>query len=218
MSDIVQYTPWSIDISNINDFTVPAGAFSISNVSPIEALAQMAQQVGCMLKCDDEKQIIAILPRYPVSPWATPGATPDVTIHEAVILSHSENEQLNKLCNSCWARGEQQGISAQIRRAGTAGDIATADINEPLIVDNQAARLAGTNAIANTGKKRIHNIVLPVQPDLPPLTAGMLIGVSNTDVFKGTIDSWSVSAQTVQAGGNVAIDIEQNINVIQHLE
>jgi len=55
-----------------------------------------------------------------------------------------------------WIRGEQQGVSCQVKRAGTAGNVNAADISNQLIVDNQAARTAGTVALAETGKKRVN--------------------------------------------------------------
>ena len=55
-----------------------------------------------------------------------------------------------------------------------------------MIVDNQAARVAGTNALAETGDKLSVNLSMPVMADLPPATPGMLVGVTiNSEVFKG---------------------------------
>jgi hypothetical protein len=112
-------------------------------------------------------------------------------------------------------RGEQQGISAKVKRAGTAGNIAADDISAQLIVDNQAALIAGTNALADTGNKLNINISLPIMADLPPATPGMLIGIrEGVDVFKGTCDSVTISASVSDTGD---IDIEQSITVVRHV-
>lgn len=81
-------------------------------------------------------------------------AIADVNIHDSVILDYNTDEEINQLCNACWLRGEQQGVSAKVVRAGTAGNIATSDVSAQLIVTDQAARVAGTVMIADSGKKQ----------------------------------------------------------------
>ncbi|RLV61010.1 hypothetical protein D5018_03990 [Parashewanella curva] len=216
VSDILQNSGWSADVSAINDFTIPAGALSLSQVSPIEAVNQMAGQLGCMLECDDEKRTIKVLPKFPTTPWNFNDATVDVSLHESVITNHSETEQINKLCNACWVRGEQFGVSAKVKRTGSAGDVPAADINQPLIVHNSAAQLAGTHAIAETGRKRNHSITVPIMNDLPPLKSGMLLGVAlDGRTFKATINSVNID---VRIGDNAAITVSQTVNAIEPLE
>ncbi|MCT7942376.1 hypothetical protein [Shewanella holmiensis] len=215
LSNILQFTDWTVALNGIVDFNVPAGAFSVGNKSPIEQVQEAVSQLGCMLVCDDENQLLTVVPRWPTSPWMMDGATPDITLHDAVITSYSESKEIGTECNVVWLRGEQQGISAKVKRAGSAGNIATDDISAQLIVDNQAARTAGTNALADTGNKLNINMSLPIMADLPPLTPGMLVGVrEGVEVFKGTCDSVSISASVSNTGD---IDIEQSITVVRHV-
>ncbi|MCW3171438.1 hypothetical protein [Shewanella subflava] len=215
LNNILQNTGWSVDLNGIVDFVVPAGAFSVGNKSPIEQVQEAVAQLGCMLLCDDENQALTVVPRWPTSPWMMAGAAPDITVHDAVITRYSESKEIGTECNVVWLRGEQQGISAKVKRAGSAGDIATDDISAQLIVDNQAARTAGTNALADTGNKLNITMSLPIMADLPPLTPGMLIGVrEGVDVYKGTCDSVSISASISNTGD---IDIEQSITLVRHV-
>lgn len=216
LSDLIQYSPWSVSLNGVTDFTIPAGVFSTSGKSPLEAINDAAEEVGCMVLSDDATQTLTVVPRWPTVPWLMSGANADITVHEAVILAHSMKETRQVLCNSVWIRGEQQGVSCQVKRAGTAGNVNAADISNQLIVDNQAARTAGTVALADTGKKRIHNISLPIMADLPPLTVGMLVGVRDgASLFKSVCDSVNISANVSDAG---EISIEQAITVIESLE
>ena len=215
LNDILQFTGWTIALNGIVDFNVPAGAFSVGNKSPIDAVQEAVAQLGCMLLPNDETKELTVVPRWPNVPWLMDGVTPDLTVHDAVITSYSESKEISTECNVVWLRGEQQGISAKVKRAGTAGNIAADDISAKLIVDNQAARTAGTNALADTGNKLNINMTLPIMADLPPATPGMLIGIrEGVDVFKGTCDSVTISASVSDTGD---IDVEQTITVVRHV-
>ena len=216
LGDLLQNTGWTVELNGITDFTIPAGAFSVGNKTPIEAVAEAVGQLGCMILTDDAAKKLTIVPRWPTAPWAMATAVPDLALHDAVITSYSDSVSRNPLCNVVWLRGEQHGISAKVKRAGSAGNIPAADISAQLIVDNQAARVAGTNALAETGDKLSVNLSMPVMADLPPATPGMLVGVTiNSEVFKGVCDSWTIRA-TVSDRGD--IDIEQSITLISPLE
>lgn len=219
ISDILQQgagsAGWTVELIGIADFTVPAGAFSVGNKSPIDAIHEAATQLGCMILADDAIRKLTIIPRWPTAPWQMATAVPDLTLHDAVITNYSESVERNPLCDVVWLRGEQQGISAKVKRTGSAGNIPAPDINAQLIVDNQAARIAGTNALADTGDKLNINLTLPVMADLPPAVPGMLIGIrEGAEVFKGTCDSWSIRASVSDRGD---IDIEQTITVIRSI-
>jgi hypothetical protein len=215
LNDMLQFTGWTIALNGIVDFNVPAGAFSVGNKSPIDAVQQAVAQLGCMLLSNDETKVLTVVPRWPTVPWLMDGVIPDLTVHDAVITSYSESKEISPECNVVWLRGEQQGISAKVKRAGTAGNIAADDISAQLIVDNQAARTAGTNALADTGNKLNINMSLPIMADLPPATPGMLIGIrEGVDVFKGTCDSVTISASVSDTGD---IDVEQTITVVRHV-
>lgn len=216
LGDLLQTTGWTVELSGIPDFTIPAGAFSVGNKTPIEAVAEAVGQLGCMILTDDAAKKLTIVPRWPTAPWEMATAVPDLALHDAVITSYSDSVSRNPLCDVVWLRGEQQGISAKVKRAGSAGNIPAADISAQLIVDNQAARVAGTNALAETGDKLSVNLSMPVMADLPPATPGMLIGVTiNSEVFKGVCDSWTIRATVSERGD---IDIEQSITLISPLE
>jgi hypothetical protein len=219
ISDILQQgaptAGWTVELNGIADFTVPAGAFSVGNKSPIDAIHEAATQLGCMILADDATRKLTIIPLWPTAPWEMATAVPDLTLHDAVITNYSESVTRNPLCDVVWLRGEQQGISAKVKRTGSAGNIPAPDINAQLIVDNQAARIAGTNALADTGDKLNINLTLPVMADLPPAVPGMLIGIrEGAEVFKGTCDSWSIRASVTDRGD---IDIEQTITVIRSI-
>ncbi len=207
MADIIQNTPWTI-ASNIVDYPVPALAFSYKSKNPAEALAICASAAGAMLSVDDNNQQITINPKWPVMPWATDSATCDVIINDSVILTHSTTDIINPSCNAVVVRGEQQGVAAKIKRAGSAGDLYASDVVDKLITDNQAARQRGSCELANTGNKEQSSIRTKIMTDLPPIKPGMLIGIQYQSLlYKATCDIATYSA-SVSSDGKVSVNQE----------
>lgn len=216
MGDILTASGWSVELVGFLDFNVPAGVFSTTGKAPIESVNEIADMIGCIVIPDEFTSILKIVPRWPVTPWNFASAVPDIAVHDAVIISYSSRDEFNQLCDSCWVRGEQQGVSRHVKRTGTAGNIPTADVSNALIVTDTAARLVGTAKIADTGKKERVTVSLPIMVDLPPLVKGMLIGVNYFgEIFKATCDSVSISAN-VNTDGD--IDVTQTANLIRHME
>lgn len=216
LNQLLLNTGWTVDLhEDIVDFVVPSGAFSIIGKSPIEAVSDAVSQMGCMIVADDSTNTLLIVPQWPVTPWLMQSAISDVNIHDAVIMSYDESLSVGTLCNGVWLRGEQQGVSAFVKRTGTDGALVTNDISNQLIVDVQAARIAGTTALGDTGDKVNITVELPVMNDLPPLTKGMLVGVTfRTEVFKTTCDGVSIRASV----GNDGVNVTQVVGLIRHIE
>ncbi|MCG9965217.1 hypothetical protein [Shewanella cutis] len=214
MSDIVANTGWSI-ASRISDFTIPANAFSYAAKTPAEALNMMAAGIGAMLDVNDETQTITVIPQWPVVPWNTATAVPDVILHDGVILDFSEQVDIRPDANAVFVRGEQQGVAAKVKRFGTAGDNFCVDIVDKLITDNQAARMRGTTELANAGNKVQTSIRTKVLADLPPMRPGMLIGVrKGAEVFKSVCEAWSISATVSESTGQVTVN--QTVNLLRN--
>ncbi|PYE61114.1 hypothetical protein C8J23_101156 [Shewanella chilikensis] len=212
LGDIVANSGWSIELVQVPDFVIPAGVCSVSGKTPLDAVAELAGLVGCMVDPDEDNSTLRILPRWTYTPWSMAAATADVNLHDAVIFNHSEQTERGQQCNAAWVRGEQQGVSVEVRLNGTAGDEPTDDISNMLIVDTQAARLAGTNAIADSGTKRRVSINTTVMADLPPLRPGQLIGITwRGEVYKALCDTVTINASMSSSG----LTVRQNAGLIR---
>ena len=206
MADIVANTGWTV-ASKISDYPVPANAFSYAAKTPAEAINMMANSIGAMLDVNDETQTITVIPQWPVVPWNTASAIPDVILHDGVILEFNERLDIRPNANAVFVRGEQQGVAAKVKRFGTAGDNFTADIVDKLITDNQAARMRATAELANAGNKVQNSIRAKVMADLPPMRPGMLIGVrKGAEVFKSVCESFSISGSVNESTGMVTVN------------
>lgn len=206
MADIVANTGWTV-ASKISDYPVPANAFSYAAKTPAEAINMMANSIGAMLDVNDETQTITVIPQWPVVPWNTASAIPDVILHDGVILEFNERIDIRPDANAVFVRGEQQGVAAKVKRFGTAGDNFAADIVDKLITDNQAARMRATAELANAGNKVQNSIRAKVMADLPPMRPGMLIGVrKGAEVFKSVCESFSISGSVNESTGMVTVN------------
>lgn len=204
-SDIVANTGWTV-ATEMTDFSVPANAWSYSNKTPAEALNTMATAIGAMLNVDAENRIINFVPKWPVSPWNTSSSTPDVALHNAVILEHSERHEMRTAANAVFVRGEQVGVAVKVKRTGSAGDEFADDVLDKLITDPQAARMRGSHELAEAGDKKQTQIRTKLMANLPPVTPGMLVGVTvDGSTYKATCDAWQLTAQ-VNAQGQVAVN------------
>ena len=216
LSDLLENTGWTVALQGITDFTIPAGVATISDKTPLESAAEFAGMVGCFLAPDDENNVINILPRWPTVPWQMDSATPDVIIHDAVIIDYSSNETISQQCNAAWVRGEQQGVDAKVTLNGTAGNVPTDDIANVMIVDIQAARIAGTSAIADTGNKQQIAVTMPIMADLPPLKKGQLIGVTwRGENYRALCDSIGITASVDDNG---AVTVRQQATLLRPME
>lgn len=215
ISDELTGTGWSYDFG-MTQFNVPAGVFNYVNKTPIEAIAQIAAAIGGMVYPDGATKTIHIRPQWPVTPWAIASAAADVAVHDDVILALSSSPASTPLYNAVFVRGEQQGVSAKIRRTGSAGDKVAADVVDPLMVDNQALRQRGTAELANSGRKDSLQLTLPVMDLLPPLLPGQVLGITwQTETYKTLVDSVGISAQRSQTG---QLTVRQNVGALRNYE
>lgn len=215
ISDELAGTGWTLDYQ-MTAYNVPAGAFSYQNKTKMEAIAQVVSAIGGMVYADGATNTLIVRPRWPVVPWAIAAATPDIAVHDDVILQYNSTPAVNPLYNKVFVRGEQQGVMCGVRRTGTAGDVIAPDVVDALITDNQAARMRGTAELADSGYKDEISIVLPVMATLPPCLPGSLLGVVwQTDSYKATVDSLGIRAERTADG---AITVRQTVGVLRSYE
>jgi hypothetical protein len=214
MADIIANSGWTVT-GAITDYPIPANGFSYANKTPAEAINLMANAIGGMLDINDETQTINVIPQWPVVPWETSTAIPDVILHDSVILEFNEHLDIRPPANAVFVRGEQQGVAVKVKRFGTAGDNFAVDIVDKLITDNQAARMRGTTELANAGNKIQNSIRTKVLNDLPPIRPGMLIGVrKGTEVFKSVCDASTITASVNSSNGQITVN--QTISLLRN--
>ncbi|WP_440053381.1 hypothetical protein ACSLBF_10570 [Pseudoalteromonas sp. T1lg65] len=214
MTDILENTGWTLDNKMI-DYPIPEGAFSYRGLTPAAALLKVASSIGAILDINDTTKTVSVVPEWPVNPWSTEQATPDVILNDALILEHNTQDTIQPAHNVVFVRGEQQGVACKIKRQGTPATDYARDIVDNLITDVQAARQRGTCELARSGNKRTATIRTKLKADLPPIRPGMLLGVRFEDeLYKATVDSLAISASISNQG---AIMVNQTIQAVRNV-
>lgn len=201
------------------DWTVPAGAWSHQG-TPLDAVQAIAQAAGGYLQ--SHRSTATLLARHPYSqrvgdqpgaPWGWMTGPADVELApDAIILEGTERRDGADL-NAVYVSGTTQGVLAQVKRTGTAGDKLAAMVTDALITDAIAARQRGLAILGAAGKKYHVRLELPVltglnQPGV--LDVGQLVQVNAATPWRGRVQSVSVSAKRPS--------IRQTITLERHLE
>ena len=152
---------WEAVVTKIDDYTIPAGAWSYNNKTPKEALSELLETIGAVAIPDMATKKLHIQPRYKYAPWEynLPTTEPDAIIHEAMILSESGQYRPANQHNGVWVSGNNQhGVIVEVMRYGTDGLPQAQDVYHELITDAAAGRQKGKQIIAASGSKTLTTI------------------------------------------------------------
>ena len=160
---------------------VPAGTYSYTQQTKIQALKALADNIGAILKPARDSKTIDVIPRYPVTPWnynAT-GIAPDLTIPDSAIESVGIESRMTSPINGVYVHGGDNGVLAFCRLNGTAGDVLAPTETNVLITDQQAARMLGERILAGRATPPVTSSVTTfLGGDFPLADVGMLVAVN----------------------------------------
>ncbi len=141
---------WSIAwATGTPDWLVPAGAWTWSGKSPIQAIHEAATGAGLIVLPAKAGKVLTIQPRYPVLPWDYATATPDLIIPDAAIRSIQRQQAIATQANAVYVHGESTGGQlARVKRVGTAGDRVAPVQSSPLMTHADGLRLLGSRILA----------------------------------------------------------------------
>lgn len=206
---------WTLDWQ-LPTWLVPAGAWSYSERTPIEAIATIAASAGGYLQPHRTDPKLIAAPRYPTPPWKWATATPDLTLPLDIITELGSDWQPRPEYNVVFVRGRDQGVLLRVHRDGTAGDIDAPMVVDPLITETAAGTARGTTILAAAGLQSRETLTLPLDDGLAGLlTPGQLLKVTDgaTD-WRGLIRGVSVRASL--NGRNLSV--RQAVDVERHYE
>ena len=197
---------WSIEFNKIQDYIIPAGAWSYIDKTPKAALADLLEAIGAVAIPDMSQQMLHIQPRYKYAPWEYNAAStePDVIVHEAMIISESGQYHPANVHNGVWVSGNSRhGVIVEAVREGTDGLPAAADVYHDLIVDVDAGRQKAKQIIAASGSKTLvtlETIITDEQASPGLITPGMLVEIrSDGETWRGICLSANVAGAGLPA-------------------
>lgn len=179
-------------------WNVDAGAYSYANKTPIEALKDIADDIGAMLVPSRDAQEFTFKPRYPVLPWNFSLIIPDVIIPENVITQLTEEPVSSFQANAVYLHGDEIGGElAYVRLNGTLGDRLAPTQNNTLMTDVIGLRALGERILAGQySQPKFKSITTFMDGAIVPLMdLGSLVQINiGVDEIKGIVNGIAISA------------------------
>lgn len=200
---------WTIDWQTVV-WNIPAGAYSFTNQTPIQALGNMAGDIGAMLVPSRNSQLLTMLPRYPVLPWDFFDVPADIVIPESALVALTQRPVVPYQANGVYVHGgEVGGVLGWCRLNSTAGDRLAPTVSNALMTDVIGARAVGERILSGQyTQPGIQSATLPMDGDvLPLIDVGQLAQITlDGSPVRGIVNSVSIEAslasvrQTIQIG------------------
>lgn len=215
-----QLLPVSFELDwSVEDWLVPADAYSVDGLSPLAVLQDIAQAVGGFVESDPMQKRLAIKPRWPVSAWTLANAKADVRVPENMIVGISGQKRVNPRHDAVylWAEHEH-GKAADVYRASGSHNQRASALIHALYTDDAVLRQAGLATLSDSGTHKIETVKLPIAPAyfVPRAKLGEIWQISESNA------SWSAVvtgvAIEVSVGSDGAVEVWQNITVDRYLD
>ncbi|MCB1809990.1 MAG: hypothetical protein KDJ99_33900 [Candidatus Competibacteraceae bacterium] len=206
-------TGWGLEWL-IDDWIVPGGTFSYTNLTAIEVIQRIAAAAGAIVQADRQLRRVTVQRKWPAPPWAWGETNPDGTLPAAYIDSESVRAQPGEDFNAVLVHGDEpDGVMVRARINGTAGDKHAPDIQDRLIVDALVGRHRAIQAMADSRTHRTATLDMDLQAQ--PEGAGLLLPGTLLD-----LDETGAGYRALVIGCQVTANIESDffINVTQQLE
>lgn len=192
---------------------VNGGAYSYQNKTAIEALKELAEDIGVMLVPSRDSQELYFKSRYPVLPWNFSGVAVDVAIPDSAILQLTEEPVSSFQANGVYIHGNEIGGElAFVRLNGTAGDRLAPTINNSLMTDVVGLRSLGERLLSGQyAQPKIKSITTFMDGTTVPLIElGDLVGLTVDAVeTKGIVNGVSISTRF----GDDGLTVDQRITI-----
>ena len=178
---------WSVDKALFTDWNVPAKVFSHTGTY-ISALNAVAGAIGAYIQPHDTERKLDVLLRYPTPAWAWGDVVPDFELPAAVTSQESIEWVTNPDYDRAFVVGQENGITGQYSRAGSAGTLVAETVTDPLITEAAAARQRGRSVLSEGGQIANVTLRLPVLAETGIIRPGKFVRyVDGSTVRKGLV-------------------------------
>ena len=200
----------------VNGWNVPANSYSYTGKTPINSLQAIAEAAGGFINAHMSSDIIQVLPTYPIPSWEWAAVEPLITLPKSLITSRSRGRVNKPAYNGVYMYcSNDNGISALIKRTGTAGGYQPSMITSDLMTDQDAAISRGKAVLSDTGDIGNIAISMPLHSGIGVLKPSTIIGVDDGEQWNGMVKGTTI---TGSLSSNRALVIEQNIDVERHFD
>ncbi len=196
------------------DWLLPAGLWAHTG-TPMEAVLRLATAAGAYVLPAPAARSLALLPRNPAAPWEWAGLAPGVVLPAAATLERGSEEIVRPGYNAVYVCGE--GLTARVRRAGSAGDRAAQMVVDELISHADAARQRGIEVLAAASSHRLERLETGILPGYGVIQIGTVLDwVRGPATRRGIVRELSVAASMPQAASRDPVKVRQTLGVEIH--
>ena len=187
---------WSVDFG-IEDWLVTGGAW-MHQGTYISALAEIAGAAGGYLQPHNTDAVIRVLPAWPKPWWEWGQLVPDIELPAG--LSEIDDTDIvdRPLYNRIFVGGESYGVTADLTRTGTSGDLLKQPmVVHPLITGLDVAKQRARAELSVSGRSLVHKMTLPVLGQTGVIKPGVVLRYHDhaNALRTGIVRSTNVSMQ-----------------------
>jgi len=208
VDDQLEYTGFSASWDTVAmgppDWTLPAGAFSYTDMTAMEVIHRLAEVAGGIVRPGLADDSLTILPRYREATWFWSTAVPDRVVPAEIVAEWGSEWSPQPQWNFVYVSGTNYGVSVQVRRAGTAGDEPAPDVMDDWMTGTDVGRSRGICELSKGGSQAIETRRIPlfeVGGSAPGLVQpGMLVEFRDPDAtWRGLCLGVDISAEGIGA-------------------
>ncbi len=200
---------------DINDWLVPADAYSVAGKTPIAVLADIAKAAGGFLMSHPSEPTVSLKPRWKVAAWDMATATPDVIVPADVIRQINDQKRVNPRYNTVRLNSASDGAEVYRQAQGRDAEASTQD--HPLYTDRDAMLPAGIAILSDSGTHGDYTLKLrwADKYNLPLAQLGEIWQFNDPEgAWRGVITGVSVDVDQ----DNDAPTVWQSISVDRYLD
>ncbi len=196
-------------------WAMPANTWSYENLTPMQVIQTIAQGAGGFVNSHPLNPQLLVKPEYNAPYWDWASAAVSKVLPASVIKNQTMRWSEKPAYNGVYVSGENTGVTALVKRTGTAGDYQAPMFVSPMISHADAARSKGISILSAGGKQAAVGLDLPMVDGLGLITPGMLIEVTGTggagNAWRGMVNSTALSATW-----NNGLTVNQSIELERH--
>ncbi|WP_371369945.1 hypothetical protein ACA097_09500 [Pseudomonas sp. QL9] len=208
VDDQLEYTGFSASWDTVAmgppDWTLPAGAFSYTDMTAMEVIHRLAEVAGGIVRPGLADDSLTILPRYREATWFWSTAVPDCIVPAEIVAEWGSEWSPQPQWNFVYVSGTNYGVSVQVRRAGTAGEEPAPDVMDDWMTGTDVGRSRGICELSKGGSQAIETRRIPLfelggsAPGL--VQPGMLVEFRDPDAtWRGLCLGCDITAEGVGA-------------------
>lgn len=214
-------TGYTLDWDTI-DWTVPAGAWSYAERTPLDVIVDIAAGAGAVVQSDPADKTLHVRPRYPARPWDWPETAPDVELSSDIAVQITEALNVKPAYNEVFVAATAIGVQGWHSRAGEGGGIEAPQFTHALVSTTGVHQEVGSNILSDRGRQSDWTFSgVPIWPEpLMPGQVGLLLPLQLALVYEGG-GSWmgliTRNQISIKRDGK-ALVVTQSVNIERHPE